>query len=230
MGTERSALSKGCKSTKVAVNPAALRPLKKRFLLPLALLGALAVVAGCGTSKAEEVAKTARARFNSGQVCAAASLLPTESKYKTACEAQQRKERAEREQAEAREAAERREKEKKEAAEKSAQEAKLKQQEAETKAREQHEKQEAEARQYAEAHKGEANDHHRWSEQARHNFVSTCEAGSAEGEAARNKCECIVDNLETIESEEQIVELEAAAAVDGREILERVVAKAREGC
>jgi phage protein D len=196
----------------------------------LALLGAAVVVAGCGTSKAEEAAKTALVRFKSGQVCSAASLVPTESRYKTACEAQQRKEKAEREQTEAREANERRAKEKKEAAEKKAEEAKTKHEEAETRGRERHEKEEEEKKKYAEEHKGEAENHHRWSEEVRHTFVTSCEAAAAEGEANKNKCECVTNHVEAVESEEQLLLLERGAIVDGKEILERLALKAREGC
>jgi hypothetical protein len=88
------------------------------------LLGASLVVAACGASQAEETSKRALAQFNAGQVCSAASLMPSESRYKTACEAQQAKEKAEREQREKSEAAKHRKEavdqratEKKEAAE-----------------------------------------------------------------------------------------------------------------
>jgi flagellar biosynthesis GTPase FlhF len=101
------------------------------------------LVAACGTSNVEEAAKTAKAMFVAGQVCAAASLEPNETGYKTACEEKQRKEKSEREVTEKREAAERRAKEKKEAAERKAEEAKTKQEEASKRAEER--KQEAEA-------------------------------------------------------------------------------------
>jgi hypothetical protein len=101
----------------------------------LSVLGAL-LIAGCGTSKAEENVKSAKARFTAGQPCAAATLEPTEPAYKTACETQRRKEKSEREQAEKREAAERKTKEKREQAEHKAEEAKTKREEAKTKAEE----------------------------------------------------------------------------------------------
>jgi TolA-binding protein len=94
----------------------------------LSVLGA-ALIAGCGTSKAEENAKSAKTRFAAGQPCAATTLEPTEPAYRTACEAQQRKEKAEREQAEKREARERKANEKREQAE----EAKTKREEVKTK-------------------------------------------------------------------------------------------------
>jgi site-specific DNA-cytosine methylase len=97
-----------------------------------AVLGA-ALIAGCGASQAEENVKTAKTRFAAGQPCAAATLEPTEPAYKTACEAQQRKEKSEREQAEKREADERKVKEKGEQAEHKAEEAKTKREEAKTK-------------------------------------------------------------------------------------------------
>jgi len=107
----------------------------------LSVLGAL-LIAGCGTSKAEENVKSAKARFTAGQPCAAATLEPTEPAYKTACETQQRKEKAEREQAEKREAAERKTKEKREQAEHKAEEAKTEREEAKTKAEEEKTKRE----------------------------------------------------------------------------------------
>jgi outer membrane biosynthesis protein TonB len=107
----------------------------------LAVLGAL-LIAGCGTSKAEENAKSAKTRFTAGQPCAATTLEPTEPTYKTACEAQQRKEKSEREEAEKREAAERKAKEKHEQAEHKAEEAKTKREEAKTKAEEEKTKRE----------------------------------------------------------------------------------------
>jgi outer membrane biosynthesis protein TonB len=107
----------------------------------LSVLGAL-LIAGCGTSKAEESVKSAKARFTAGQPCAAATLEPTEPAYKTACETQQRKEKSEREQAEKREAAERKTKEKREQAEHKAEEAKTKREEAKTKAEEEKTKRE----------------------------------------------------------------------------------------
>jgi flagellar biosynthesis GTPase FlhF len=126
------------------------RPTKKWALGLLLSLAAAMLVAACGTSKAEEAAKTAKADLAAGQVCAAASLEPTETTYKTACEAKQRKEKSEHEVTEKREAAERRAKEKEEAAkakkegaERKAEESKTKQEEAFKRAEEK--KQEAEA-------------------------------------------------------------------------------------
>jgi hypothetical protein len=107
----------------------------------LSVLGA-ALIAGCGTSKAEENAKSAKTRFAAGQPCAATTLEPTEPAYRTACEAQQRKEKSEREQAEKREAAQRKAKEKREHAEHKAEEAKTKREEVKTKREEENTKRE----------------------------------------------------------------------------------------
>lgn len=88
------------------------------------MVGAAALVASCGTSKAEEAAKSAKVRFSEGQVCAAATLEPAETSYKAACEAKQKKEKSEREQTEKHEAAVHKAQEKKEADEQKATESK----------------------------------------------------------------------------------------------------------
>jgi outer membrane biosynthesis protein TonB len=125
------------------VSDAGTRPTKRWALWLLLSLAAAMLVAACGTSKAEEAAKTAKADLAAGQVCAAASLEPTETTYRTACEAKQRKEKSEHEVTEKHEAAERKSKEneeaakaKKEAAERKAEEAKTKQEEASKRAEE----------------------------------------------------------------------------------------------
>jgi hypothetical protein len=107
----------------------------------LAVLGAL-LIAGCGTSKAEENTKSAKTRFAAGQPCPAATLEPTEPAYRTACEAQQRKEKSEREQTEKQDALERKANEKHQQAEHKAEEAKTKREEQKTKREEEKTKQE----------------------------------------------------------------------------------------
>jgi hypothetical protein len=207
----------------------------------LALVVVAIGVSACGTSKAEEAAKTAQASFKQGQVCVASKLVPSNSTYTAACEERERKEKAERERAERREAVERKAKEKKEAAEQKlrekreaaerrAEEARKRREDAEAHAREERQKQQEEKAKYEAEHKGELNDHRRWSEEVRHNFVSSCEAAAAEGEKNRETCECVTDNVEAVESEEQLEELEAGSVVDGKEILERLALKAKEGC
>jgi hypothetical protein len=204
------------------------------------VLGA-ALIAGCGTSKAEENAKLAKTRFVAGQPCAASTLEPTEPRFRTACEGQQRKERSEKELTEKREAAERKAAERREKAQQRAEEAKTKREEAETKEREEKSKAEAREREEKrkreeaetkerEEHKGEANNRHRWSEELRTKEVSTCEATAAEGEASKNTCECAMDKMEALESEEQILQLEALAQSQGMGMLSRLLSRAREGC
>jgi hypothetical protein len=114
----------------------------------LFVLGAALIVAGCGTSKAEENAKSAKTRFAAGQPCPAATLEPTEPAYKTACEAQQRKEKAERAQTEKQDAVERKANEKHQQAEHKAEEAKRKNEEAKRKneeAKKKHEEEKTES-------------------------------------------------------------------------------------
>jgi hypothetical protein len=195
----------------------------------LSVLGAV-LIAGCGASKAEEDAKSAKTRFAAGQPCIATTLNPKEATYKTACEEQQRKEQAEKQRTERREAAERKAQERREKAEQRAQEAKTKREEAETKAKEEKTKSEEAKAKFAEEHKGEANNHHRWSEELRAKEVSACVAAAASGESSKNTCECAMNKMEAVESEEQMLQLEAIALSQGSAVLSRLIAKAHEGC
>jgi hypothetical protein len=196
------------------------------MLLVVALMGGVAL-AGCGGN---EKAKLASQRFTEGQPCAAVALEPSNAPYKGACAQAKRTEESERAAAAKREAAERQAEQRREAAEHKAEAAKTKREEEHTRAEEAHTRAQEAKEKYAEEHKGELNDHHRWAEGTRHTAVSSCEATSGEAGAARERCECEMDNTEAVESEEQLAELEYVARVEGSTILANVLRKAEEGC